>query len=618
MLYAGESLSGRPIVVPPPPRQTPPPATTAAARAPQHSTPDPFYHPQISAPGSTTAPTCGPVNRPYGPGEFSNYVEGTQARELDVDFMRMSYATYKNGPQDICGWQEVKQQDLLAAGWDPAVRLDVPDSQFSAKVFTDGQGNYVLAYRGTQEGLPDWMTNFEQGLGLPARSGEFELLAPQVAQEFKHTFGKLDAAGNPTNLAITGHSQGGGLATVGSLVSGIPAVTFDPSGVHPDTLERLGMDIASARQVAEDGQIRRYNTFEDALTQAQESVPGVSLLAPDALGHQIVVKPEGELDAGLIDRALARPDTPAWLTPERANLPGVRNLVRAAISHDQQVMIDTMLQQQPWQPGYRNPTTLNRELGKLLPDGVKDDYARNVHDFVDDVIGVVNGPFARGDYVEGAFDIAGDLGEGFFNSVGDTVDGYADAGARALRDGAGDVAGDLRGLGQGFDRAADAAGSAVDRGFTAAGDRIDGAADAAAAGIRDDARQLGDRLRGADAGFFGDAAASIVEGAGGLASGALDGAGDLAEGASDLLGDGIGAVTGFAGDVGHGAADLTATAVDGAGRLVSGALEGAGDLFEGASDVVGNGVEAVGNFAGDTAQGVSDAASWLNSKMPWG
>lgn len=615
MLYAGESIGGRQIVVPPPPRPTSSPAALPIARAPEHGAPEPLYHPQVAAPGKLAAPTCGAASQPYGAGEFSDYVQGKQARELDVDFMRMSYATYQSGPQEICGWQEVKQQDLLAKGWDPAVRLDVPDSQFSAKVFTDGQGNYVLAYRGTQEGMADWMTNFEQGVGVEAKSGEFELLAPQVAQEFKHTLGNLDANGSPTNLAITGHSQGGGLATVGSLVTGIPAVTFDPSGVHPDTLARLGLDISSARQTAEAGQIRRYNTFEDALTQAQESVPGVSLLAPDALGHQIVVKPEGELEEGLIDRALARPDTPSWLTPGRANLPGMRNVVRAAISHDQQVMIDTMLQQQPWQDGYRNPTTLNRELGKLIPDGVKDDYARNVHDLVTDVQGVVANQFADGDYVEGALAIVGDLGEGLFNSVGDTVDGYADAGANVLRNGLDTVAGDLRGLG--LDRYADAAGNAAERTFTLAGDRLDGAADAAAGALRDDSRHLGDGLRQLGLGRFGDGAATVAEGAGSVLSGAIDGAGNLAEGASDLFGRGIHSISSFGGDLGQGAANLAASTAHGAGRLASGAIDGAGDVLETTIDLMGNGVEAVGNFSGKAAQGVTDAASWVNSKMPW-
>ena len=54
---------------------------------------------------------------------------------------------------------------------------------------------------------------------------------------------------------------------------------------------------------------------EDALTQAQQDIPGISLLLPDALGHPIVLKPEGELDAGMIERALEHPSMPDWVTP---------------------------------------------------------------------------------------------------------------------------------------------------------------------------------------------------------------------------------------------------------------------------------------------------------------
>ncbi|WP_407353566.1 hypothetical protein [Luteimonas sp. R10] len=470
---------------------------------------EPSYHPQVAPPGTAGAPQCGPSSaRPYGPGEFSSYVQGTQARALDVDFMRMAYATYDDGPQAVCGWTEVGQAELEAMGWNADVQLDVPGSQFRAEVFTDGEGNYVLAYRGTQgEGSmltdPDWQTNYAQGSGL--ETDEFDRLAPQVAQEFKRTLGEPGADGTATNLAITGHSQGGGLASVGSIITGIPAVTFDASGVHPDTLERLGIDIAAAREVAGDGQIRRYSMFEDLLTQLQENSP-LAPAMPDALGAPIVVRPEGELDRGLVERALEYAGAPDWIDPAVVDrIPGVRDLLRAAISHEQQLMIDTMLQQQPWQPGYENPTSISRELIDAIPDVIQDDYARNVGDFANDLRDVTGDQFARGDHVDGVAHLLGDFGEGFFNSAGDTVDGLADTAAGAVDRGSSDAADDIRDLGWG---------------------------------------RAGDIIAGA------------VEGGGDLLSTGVDRVGDGVEFVTDGVGQGVETVADVAGDIGQGVVDF--------------------------------------------------------------
>jgi len=413
--------------------------------------PEPAYHPQVSPPG-----TCGPGSAaPYDAANFSQYISGKQARQLDVDMMRMSLATYEGGEQNICGWTALGDEQLQAAGMDPG-RLDVPGSQFKAQVFTDGQGNYVLAFRGTQEGAPDWMTNFAQGTGQV--TDEFDRLAPQAAQEFARAFGKpgVDAEGNPafTNLAITGHSQGGGLATIASAVTGIPAVTFDPSGIHDRTFERLGLDGAQFRQDAEGGQVRRYSMQEDALTQVQEGW-FTAPLAPDAIGHQIVVRPEGELAEHVVQYGLERtgmdPATAGTLNDIVESLSllgplggGVRYLARAVSSHEQQIMIDTMLQQQPWQPGYQNPASVERTLMSpfdtpAVESRVSEAIAAGVDEGSSDLlqgqrdvalIRATDG--AAGRDVRAGWSIAGEYAQTGLNLAGDIVSTGADATAGTI------------------------------------------------------------------------------------------------------------------------------------------------------------------------------------------
>ena len=503
-----------------------PSAAELAARPALHSVPEPSYHPQVAAPG-----TCGPGQAmPYDAANFSSYISGQQGRQVDVDMMRMSLATYETGTQDICGWTALDNDQLQAAGMDPG-RLDVPGSQFKAQVFTDGQGNYVLAFRGTQEGAADWMTNFAQGTGQV--TDEFDRLAPQAAQEFAHAFGErgVDADGNPTytNLAITGHSQGGGLATVASAVTGIPAVTFDPSGVHDRTLERLGLDGDTFRQQAEGGQVRRYSMQEDALTQVQEGW-FTAPLAPDAIGHQIVVKPEGELADRVVEYGLERTgmdptaagivnDIVEWLP----NLPGahgdigsgVRYLARAVSSHEQQVLIDTMLQQEPWQPGYENPASTERTLmspfnSREVERRVSEEVAQGVDEIrgdlargQSDIAAIQATDVAAGDHVQAGWSIAGERLQTGLNVAGDVLSSGADVAA-------GTVEGLASDAGNAIDARADAASSPVER-FV-----LGGTADAV--------RVLG-LASGATARATGD-----------VAQAALDGAGWVADKGSDVVG----------------------------------------------------------------------------------
>lgn len=455
-------------LAPPPPPLPDRPHAPAGNAIPYR--PEPSWHPQVAAPA-----TCGPAPAmPYDATHFSGHVSGTQGREIDVDLMRMSTAVYGDADVDLCGWAALDDTQLQAAGMDPG-RLDVPGSQFKAEVFTDGQGNYVLAYRGTADGAADWMTNFGQGTGQ--YTDEFDRLAPQAAQEFAQAFGEMgvDAEGNPawTNLALTGHSQGGGLATVASAVTGIPAVTFDPSGVHDRTFQRLGLDGEQFRSQAEDGQVRRYSMHEDALTQVQEGWV-TAPLAPDAIGHQIIVKPEGELADRVIEYGLEHAGVDSG-TAGRINdtldglsqLPGplgglasgIQYLGRAVSSHEQQVLIDTMLQQQPWQDGYQNPASIERTLmspfnSREVESRVTEEVAQGVDEFRSHVERhqegraeaealAADGRDVQAQWHRGGSDVrfgldaAGEFVDTATDIAGATIEGLADNAANRLEEAAG-------------------------------------------------------------------------------------------------------------------------------------------------------------------------------------
>lgn len=456
---------------PPPPPEPPKPQPGPAPTPVQTYRPEPTYNPLAPTGPMIPLGPSGAGGTTYGipaGSTLSGVASGTQAQPFDVTLSQLATAVYEqktvdgqlittrgNPPE---GWSAVTDQQLTDRGVaDPQAWrqqfLGFNDTvltnpqEFRAQVYTDGQGNYVLSYRGTAEGGPDWDNNFRQGLGFETANGDkFSVTAANTAVEFERVFGN-NPSGDSSNLAITGHSQGGGLASVGSLASGVPAVTFDASGIHPNTLDRMGIDPQAARDLAEGGQIRAYSLSGDALTRAQDSW-ATGLVAPDALGTQIVVDParadannmftnygpiEGIPQPGLVNAGveLARNTPFLPFNPATGLLTGGANVVGelayAGISHSPNALTAAMIDRQPWQAGYENPSSWTRDAQNLLPDATKDDYARNTSDFVGDIGNVVDNEFANGDYVQGAAKLYGDFAEGAWNSAGDTVDGYADA-----------------------------------------------------------------------------------------------------------------------------------------------------------------------------------------------
>ena len=209
-----------------------------------------------------------------GEPSFADQVRGLDAKPIDKTLARIMDDLYDQGP-GIDGFRPLDAEQLRGAGIDPST-LANKDSGFLARIYGNDQGQYVLAYSGTDEGK-DWLTNLRQGVGI--EDAQYNQ-AMALAREAKIAFGD--------EVVITGHSLGGGLAGVASITSGIPAVTFNASGVHDKTLERVGIDADAAKEAVKDnGQIRRYAVKNEILTELQEHSIPLKWAMPDAVGHKI-------------------------------------------------------------------------------------------------------------------------------------------------------------------------------------------------------------------------------------------------------------------------------------------------------------------------------------------
>ncbi len=260
---------------------------------------EPFYNPFLAQ----LQPAGGPVVAAAGDTSFDAEVRGQASRPIDLQLAEICKSVTDPDDAGPAGWNRVDSQVLMSQGIDPAA-LEDPATGFRAGIFTDGDGRYVLAFSGSNDGQ-DWLNNLAQGQGLPAAQ---YAQAVQLASQAQAAFGQ------DGNLVITGHSLGGGLAAIASAETGAAAVTFNAAGVHDDTLRAFGMDPDTVKQEAEDGQIRAYSVDGEFLSSLQDHrgvVLGV-LTAGGVLASMINPFLGGPVAAEGI-RALANGDIPKAL-----------------------------------------------------------------------------------------------------------------------------------------------------------------------------------------------------------------------------------------------------------------------------------------------------------------
>lgn len=387
------------------------PAQTSDASAQTHTAaPDLFWNPQLQRVISTALA----ANAPTGPAPsqgagFDASVRGTDPKAIDRTLARLSQDVYDipaagAPPKSIDGFTRMSDAELKAAGIDPA-SLDNPSTGFRAAIYEDAQGHKVLAFAGTRDGK-DWFADGTQALGLPTAQYE-EAVA--LATQAKAAFGD--------SVVMAGHSLGGGLASIASVATDSAAVTFNAAGVNDATMRRLvpDADVATLKQQAADGLVRRYAVEGEVLTGEQESGAGRGFL-PDALGHKIT---------------LHDPDPLPWY----AELPGVNLVTDTAHGvslHSMDSVLSALDKDHPWAPSGAGDGVVERIVdgtGDVADamvgavDAVKNG-TKNVIGAVTDGAGSLLGhvPLIGGLLEKGAH-LVGTLGKGAIEIGGDLLNG---------------------------------------------------------------------------------------------------------------------------------------------------------------------------------------------------
>ncbi|MBX9401193.1 hypothetical protein K4L06_07690 [Lysobacter sp. BMK333-48F3] len=461
--------------------------------------------PATPAPVVEQAPAA-PIELPYSPHApvpkaetkpLSEQLYGQQPqKEIDTALAELSSDVYDTQGKGAAGWTRLSPEQVSAlktpdgkpAGIDPN-DLEVESSGFRAAIYTNGNGQYVVAFAGTNGFNPigdgDIANDVGQGLGF--NTSQYKQ-AVALAKEAEAAFGD--------NVVYTGHSLGGGLASTAALATGNTAVTFNAAGLSNDTLRDLGFSPHEARSQAEDGQIRRYNVDGDPLTGVQQSVEVLNGM-PDAVGYELNLKhPEGwpnvlsaHGSATVIEAMKTQTPTPTEST-----------------EGDELGALDAMAE------------TVSETGIDLLGDGIQEVVdlgvdAFNVgYDFGGDLDGVINNEYANGRYVDGTLKLAGDVTEGLLNLTGDVAEGAFDLTGDVLQ-GAGELSGGLvRDLGEYV-------------GLEGAGDTVGG-------WLEDGGQWLGARAED-----LGDISEAVIDGVGTVAEATFDVVGDVAEGTVNVVKD---------------------------------------------------------------------------------
>jgi len=175
--------------------------------------------------------------------------------QLAIDCLMISDFCYKKKDSNAElpeGWKEATEDIKIEEGcWEN-------ESGFKASLYYNEKENlYILAFAGT-ENLKDWITDIRQGIGLDDKKRGQYRKAIELADKVQEYAGQK-------NLIITGHSLGGGLASIASVATGCNAYTFNAAGLHPKTLKDQELSPNSM------GQIQAYYSTDDPLNMIQNN-----------------------------------------------------------------------------------------------------------------------------------------------------------------------------------------------------------------------------------------------------------------------------------------------------------------------------------------------------------
>jgi hypothetical protein len=176
-------------------------------------------------------------------------------------------------PNDVREWWQVLR---VPPRYEAYLRALAEKQGFYARLYRflphQGSGGpiYVLAFRGSDDGVGDWyQNNLPQGAGIiPFQYG----LAQQLRWAVEEAFGDSGVQ----NLTAAGHSLGGGLAVFSSLGASGTVWAFNPARVNLTAIHQLPASLSTLRI----GNLRVDGDPVSVATAATGALIGTDILLP--------------------------------------------------------------------------------------------------------------------------------------------------------------------------------------------------------------------------------------------------------------------------------------------------------------------------------------------------
>ncbi|MCC5918731.1 MAG: hypothetical protein JJU02_15530, partial [Cryomorphaceae bacterium] len=160
------------------------------------------------------------------------------------------------------GFKPVSEAELEKLGLtiDKGFVLSHKDSGFNSQLYSrtvEGKKQYVYAFQGTDfyENNKDMETNANQILTGKAHQYAIAVKNARMLKE------KLNE-----NLMFTGHSLGGGLASIAALFTGLSAVTFNAAAISEKTKDKYNLNNVS------DDRIIAFHVKGEVVTEGQSLI----------------------------------------------------------------------------------------------------------------------------------------------------------------------------------------------------------------------------------------------------------------------------------------------------------------------------------------------------------
>jgi len=154
----------------------------------------------------------------------------TEKEEKDLRDAELAAAVYGENTPLPEGVSEVEETELMELGL-IGVPFEIKEWGFNSRLYYDASNEeYILAFEGTDPtSLPDIVVDIDQAVGLYANQ---YMAAESVARRVK---AGIMENGKGAKLSYTGHSLGGGLASLASITTGVRATAWNAAGLNPVT-----------------------------------------------------------------------------------------------------------------------------------------------------------------------------------------------------------------------------------------------------------------------------------------------------------------------------------------------------------------------------------------------